>query len=405
MKRIIYLFAIGLTFATLLFSCNNFNDQFEELEDDIKITNVANYEYTLSSNDYLTISSNALKIATNATDSALARSIYTNKYFSKTIFPHEIIGQLFAPKYKYADNGSVVMLSHNFFKEYDTITISSSNKYTLLAADYDAMGTATGQPGQFDNFSSTANPKFYLPIWLKLKYPYAVSGSIKLIRYQFYTSAATTQQKLVLIHNGTDWIPYEAVTVEEAKFKLKQGIWEFIDTDILIGLNSNTQIGSNLGNFTPISVAGDQVWAWDSYGYMKMTGYVSGSYFDNEDWLVSPAMDFSERVEPILTFDHVGRYFGDTAPANEKMKIAITVWVSISSNGTTIDPTQWTSLALPDTFYPSGANWTFISSGELNLKAYKGQSNVRVAFKYLSSSANNAAGTWEVKNVYVYEKQ
>jgi len=32
-------------------------------------------------------------------------------------------------------------------------------------------------------------------------------------------------------------------------------------------------------------------------------------------------------------------------------------------------------------------------------------SNVRIAFKYLSSNADGFAGTWEVKNLYVYEKQ
>ncbi len=202
----------------------------------------------------------------------------------------------------------------------------------------------------------------------------------------------------MFVFDGTNWTSYKTSNPEIAKFVFKDKVWQYIDSDILIGLTDG------IGDFTAVNVVGDQVWGWDSYKYMKMTGYVSGAYFDNEDWLISPAMNFTERVTPWLTFMHVGRYFGDTGTSNAKMKEAITVWVSTKSDGTSINHADWTQLTIPEAGYPSGLNWTFITSTPISLAAYAGKENVRIAFKYLSSGADGAAGTWEVKEVYVYEE-
>lgn len=401
MKKTLYTLISGLTFAVLLSGCTKFNDQFTGLEDKTKPTNLATYNYTLVDADYSTISKGALAIAANAVDSANAKSISTNKYFSKTLPIGNYAPLLLNTKYKYADENSVTLLTYNLFAEFDTTSLSSANKYTLLITDYDAMGTATGQPGKYDNFDAGISPTFFIPIWLKINNPYAKSGDKKLIRYTFYLNPTTEQRTMVFTYDGTNWSKFATTTPVVAKFKFKAGVWTFIDSDILVGLQ--TDIGSNLGSFIPINVIGEQVWAWDPYKYMKMTGYVSGAYFDNEDWLLSPSMNFTERLSPTLTFDHVGRYFGDASGSNSKMKIAISVWVSTTSNGTSIVPTEWTQLVLPESFYPTGANWTFIPSGMLSLSEYKGKSNVRIAFRYLSSGVDGAAGTWEVKNVYVYE--
>lgn len=446
MKKIFYSFTLGfavlgMTLIGMLSSCEDVNDRFDQqiLDSLTTITNVITYNYQLTDADYGTICTLVqkpiadlikakeaeLKNAANAADSAviknditalkaspeyiLGNTIKTNKYFTKDIKPDTIVNLFLDTKYKYADEKSVTMLTYNLAADYDTTTVSSANKYTLLMADYDAMGTATGQPGKYDNFDAGISPTFFIPIWLKINNPYAKSGDVKLIRYKFYTAASgttpssTTTQKLVFIYDGANWVKYANVSPKVAKYVFKLGKWTFIDSDILVGLK--TDINSNLGAFTPVNISGEQVWAWNSYKYMLMTGYVSGSYYDNEDWLISPAMNLTERVAPVLTFDHVGRYFGDVAGSNAKMKIAITIWVSTTSDGTAanFNAAQWTKLTLPESFYPSGANWTFITSGPLSLAAYKGNANVRFAFKYLSSAVDGAAGSWEVKNVYVYE--
>lgn len=409
MKKTLY-FLTGLLFVGLFISCD-VNEQFDGLDEAARPTNVVSYLYELTNNDYDEISKSALAIATNNADSAIASGIKTNKYFSDAVDIGTYAPLRLKTLFKYADDESDIMLTYNYYEAYDTTTISSANKYTLVAADYDAMGTGSGQPGASDFFSSSIKYSFYIPIWLKIKYPYATTGDIKLIRYLFSTPAvppatAPTNSllKSVFTFDGTNWIVYPSITPQVAKFKQKLGIWKFIDTDILVGLNASTQIGSNLGDFTAISIEGAAVWAWDvSYKYMKITGYLSGPIYNtNEDWLVSPAFNLIERSDSVfLTFDHVARYF--VGGGVDHMKDACTLWVSTTSDGTTINPDEWTQLTIPN--YPSGLNWSFISSGKVKLSAYKGMSNIRIAFKYLSSSTDGFAGTWEVKNAYVFEKQ
>ena len=430
MKKIYFLVSIAV--LALLTACQDFNSKnFPDLDLAAKPTNVVTYNYELTSADYAKIADvikkpvtdsisakkTELKNAKTAADSLAINavltalnlrlttySVYTNataltanKYFPDSAQMISGIPMLLKTKYIYADEKSVAMITYNFVIPYDTTKIAAANKYTLVTADYDAMGAATGQPGQYDNFSASIDPGFYLPIWLKLKYPYAKSGDVQLVRY-LYKATAIAPDKGVFVFDGTNWIKYNTTNKVKAKFIFKSGKWQFIDSDILIGLTDG------IGDFTAINVVGDQVWAWNSYKYMLMTGYVSGAYFTNEDWLVSPAMNLTERTTPWLVFTHVGRYFGDTGTSTTKMRQAITVWASTKSDGTSITPADWTQLTIPEAGYPSGANWTFISSTPISLAAYAGKNNVRIAFKYMSSASDGAAGSWEVKNFFVYEE-
>lgn len=413
MKKIFQSFAgmaiiVLLAVAGMLGGCEDVNDRFDQhtLDSLTSYYNTPTYNYTLATTDYAKLSSLALVAAKNATDSTAAINIAAHKYFSETELPDTVASLLLntISTYKYADNGASLMLTYNYYEEYDTAKIATANKYTLVTADYDAMGTASGQPGQYDNFSSSISPTFFIPIWLKITYPYAKSGDVKLIRYQYYSGSATAEQKLVFVYDGSAWASFATITEQVAKYKYANGGWNFVDTDIIVGLNANTGLSSNLGDFVAVSVSGAEVWAWNTYGYMKITGYVSGVYYTNEDWLVSPAMDLSERGDStFLTFDHTGRYFGNDFLVG--IKKSVSVWVSTSNfDGVTINPDNWTELSIPDTNFPSGTNWNFVTV-KINLKEYAGKSGVRIALKYVSSAEDAYAGTWEVKNFYVYEKQ
>lgn len=147
---------------------------------------------------------------------------------------------------------------------------------------------------------------------------------------------------------------------------------------------------TSLGNFTTQSLVGDQVWAW-STSYAKMTGFVtseSKSYV-NDDWLISPAMDFSDVTKANLTFDQVQRYGVD-------LENTLTLLVSDSYTGGAIDTLKWVKIPIT---YTDGKSWTFVTTGPLSLDAYKGKENVRIAFRYKSTST--ASATWEIKNLLV----
>ena len=421
MKKIYLIVSVAL--LALFTSCEDYNQKnFPELDLAANPVNLVTINYEMTAADFTTIA-NAIKkpvtdsIAARKIDLANAKTkvdstainaeitrlngrltsapvyinatkIDQNKYFDETLKAKDYLPILLAPKFSNVDPNSSVKVTYDMVNQNDTSAILPTNKIILADADYLQMGAATDQPGKSLYFTPKMNIMYYLNIYLKSKCPYAGVNETRMVRYKF--NSATTIQYRVLTFNGTDW------KCASSQFALKKGIWQ----DVLI----LKALIDGMGDFKAISIKGDQVWAWNSYKYMLMTGYVSGAYFDNEDWLVSPAMNFTERVNPWLNFTHVGRYFNAGAPNPESMKKAISVWVSTKSDGNSINIDDWTKVEIPAAGYPSGLNWTFIPSTGIDLSAYAGKSNVRIAFRYLSSAADNAAGSWEIKNVFVTEE-
>ena len=172
-----------------------------------------------------------------------------------------------------------------------------------------------------------------------------------------------------------------------------------INTDQNFGTTPNPStlsegFSDGLGLFTAYSVTGTQAWTTANYGLpapcAKMSGYSSGAYV-NEDWLISPALDFSSVPAAQLSFDEAANYESDVTG-----NCQVLVSTDYSGSG---DPTSasWDVISMPSR--AAGNNWTFVSSGIASLNAYLGNSNVYVAFKYTSTSS--AAGTWELDNILI----
>lgn len=378
MKKIYYI--VSLAVLALFTSCDYNGSNFPGYDQAAIPTNVASYNYTLTDADYSTISKAALKIAVTKKDSTKANSIASNKFFSDTIPAGTYIPLLLNTKYLYADANSSASISFN--QSYDTTKIAVANKYTLVTADYASMGTTASLPGQYNNFTATIDPNYYIPIFLKKTYPYAIKGDIKLIRYKYYASSVTTQIATVFVFDGSNWVNYNKTNQVSKSFVYRGGKW--LDLLIFKGLTSG------LGNFNAISVTGAQAWVWvNTYG-AKMSGY-SGGNLDNEDWLISPQIDLAGRVLASLTFSHTGKYFGTKTTE-------ATLW--LSENYTSGNPSTaiWTQITIPNYWT---TDFTFISSGKIDLKSYVGK-KINIAFKYLSSPA--AAGTWEIQNVTITEE-
>ena len=146
----------------------------------------------------------------------------------------------------------------------------------------------------------------------------------------------------------------------------------------------------SLGDFTAVNVVGDEQWHFDSNGYAYVSGYVESTNKANEAWLISPELDLSEVEAAKLSFDHVTRYFANTATE-------ATVWVS-ENYVDDLSPAdaEWTQL-ITEPFSDPGS-WTFGTSGEISLTAYAGKT-IRIGFRYISTTAK--AGSWELKNFLV----
>lgn len=145
----------------------------------------------------------------------------------------------------------------------------------------------------------------------------------------------------------------------------------------------NESFTTSLGSFTQYSVLGSQVWTFSNYG-AKMSGYEAGGYYANEDWLISPSINFDNYTLETLSFISSMNY-GVAGDGSLK------VYTSTNYSGTG-DPNlaTWTEIT-PLTL--SSGSWTDTPSGDIDLSGING-TNVHFAFKY--SCTTTGVPTWEI---------
>ncbi len=145
-----------------------------------------------------------------------------------------------------------------------------------------------------------------------------------------------------------------------------------------------------LGVFTEFSAEGDdQFWAARSFGdrqFAQMNGFDDGVQ-DNEDWLISPALNMDQYADEVLTFENAANFNGPD----------LEVLVSTNYDGES-DPNtaDWTDLSDQVAF--SGGGYEYVSSGEINLSGFEG--TAYLAFKYVSSNVLQAK-LWQLDNIMV----
>ncbi len=157
-----------------------------------------------------------------------------------------------------------------------------------------------------------------------------------------------------------------------------------------ISIIESENFNNGWGNWTRVNVGGSQEWEIDDIHGIddtpcaKCSGYDGSSSNANEDWLISPSMNFDNYSSEVLIFHTADAYDG---PALEAL---------ISNDYDGSDPTtaSWTPL----TFETSSGYFDWISSGEIDISGING-SSVFVAFKYTSTSAESA--TWEVDDILI----
>ena len=99
--------------------------------------------------------------------------------------------------------------------------------------------------------------------------------------------------------------------------------------------------------------------------------------------LSTPDISLDGCLTATLTFDHAANYV--SVP-----KDWLSVQISVDG-GTPEDISDKVT-------WPSGSNWAFVSSGNVDISKYVGH-KVNVIFRYTSDTA--VAGTWEIKNLRV----
>ncbi|PVY43197.1 T9SS-dependent choice-of-anchor J family protein [Pontibacter virosus] len=150
------------------------------------------------------------------------------------------------------------------------------------------------------------------------------------------------------------------------------------------------------GGWKAYSVTGDQVWACTTFGRetaesprnngVQINGYAGGA-LDNEDWVISPALDLSDFNIAALSF------WTRTAFQGPGLKLM----VSTNYDGSSAPATAtWTEL---NGDFPAEASDVWKQS-VVNLTAYKGAA-VHVAFVYASEAETDRAARWTLDDFAV----
>jgi hypothetical protein len=121
--------------------------------------------------------------------------------------------------------------------------------------------------------------------------------------------------------------------------------------------------------------------------YAKCSNYYASANHAAQTWLISPSFSLVGATLPKLSFVNACNYSGDYLEA----KVCSTY---VSGDPTT---TTWTNL----TFSYSTGSWSWVSSGNIDLSAFNGQTNVHVALIYKGTAVDGR--TWEVDNIIVQE--
>lgn len=159
--------------------------------------------------------------------------------------------------------------------------------------------------------------------------------------------------------------------------------------DVVI-INQEDFESGTLGTWTEYNVTGTQIWENYEFGgnkFARMSGYEGGSN-ENEDWLISPQMDFTNFISITMNFSSAVNYTGPD----------LQLFISTDYDGTgNPNDFTWTELTGDATWSDGSFNW--VESGDVDLTAYTGES-VYVAYKYTSTADESA--TWEIDDILIY---
>jgi hypothetical protein len=153
------------------------------------------------------------------------------------------------------------------------------------------------------------------------------------------------------------------------------------------------------GDFTVVNKAGENSWQHNaSQKCMQMTKAAE----TNEDWLISPAFDFSDVTEKAtLLFEHAIANIPETV-SPEYMKAHQTVWVSFDYTADNPNNATWTQIVLTDNDLPSGSNWVMTPASLSLPDSVFGKNKVHIAFKYTCDE--NESATWRINHVTIKGK-
>ncbi|GGD20027.1 choice-of-anchor J domain-containing protein [Hyunsoonleella pacifica] len=151
---------------------------------------------------------------------------------------------------------------------------------------------------------------------------------------------------------------------------------------------SETNFGAFEG-WTPIDISGAQSWSEGvQFNNVQMSGFSSGSNFANEDWLVSPELDFSSDANLRMQINQNFRF-------GNPNDLGIQVLVATDYTG---DVTTATWEEITFTMVPTNNDNDYVLSEDVDISNFDGET-VNIALKY--ESTDSASTRWRVRQINV----
>jgi len=215
----------------------------------------------------------------NADYVAMGGTVETDLSFSETNKPSSFIPGYLLTKFPDAVENNYAKVLYNYPRAEDTDggfymfdgtswSVVTGSK-VLSKDDYTLMGTASGEPGQYGNFSEDALPQSYLPQFLHLEYPYAQAGETVNVVCDLY-GYDTSIYTISCTFDGAKWAINFPGFASSAQFVHTEVRWIFDPT---------VRFTMNADDFQ--SIVDEELYP-DTYG----TGgyyYGASSYYSNFD--------------------------------------------------------------------------------------------------------------------------
>lgn len=149
---------------------------------------------------------------------------------------------------------------------------------------------------------------------------------------------------------------------------------------------------SEFGTYMTYDVEGAQSWEIE-FQTAKIAGYEGGTYYANEDWLISSPVNLSGVSDAKMTLSYIGRYF-------DNINDDLTIWASAYYEfGNPPNSVSWSKV---DANLVEGSNWTDFVTTEIALTQFVGQT-VTIAVKYVSHAGKSLGGTIEIQSIAIEE--
>lgn len=348
---------LSILFIFGAFSCQDVNEEFDNLDELSAPKNIVNYEFALTESDYSDLKSIALSLAQNASDSSAAKSIESDLALNSTFTSSIVIPELLNDRFYSADEKSSASISYNIDEgEDDTqATYKAAESYELSSDDYISLGGTVASNGYF---TLTEKPESYIPTVLASNISSPANGDIQFVSYKY--------------------------SVEAVNEIFTEGFDSYADEDELeaAGWVRELEKGEN------------ETWEVRSYSgntYMQFSAYGSGE--ENVAWLISPEIDLSNGAGDFSFDVKVGYYTHD----------ALEVFISDDYNGSNFSEATWTNISDNFTFptEPTNGYGDFVPAGAMSLGSYSGE--VYIAFKYTGDGNNSLTSTFQVDNILIGE--